>query len=143
MKTLEKMIKKVLAENNCVLNTEIADMEDVIDYIEMQNEDAYPVDEVYTPEQWFKDTKQNFPEYLLTTDEVKVKYFSPILSYLADQRDLCIDQTGCEPCFEDYEGGMDCEDFEIMLKRHELDPDLCKVTLCDLFNYLLNYWNVN
>ena len=140
MTTLEKQIAKVLKNNDLFLNSDITTIQDVAEYIDMVNNAD---DDYYSPEDWLRDTKINFPEYLLNKQEVMIKYYEPILAYLATQRELCIDQTGCEPCFEDYEGGMDCDDFNNMLKQHGLDEEHCSIKLIDLFNYLLDYWNKN
>lgn len=140
MNTLEKQIAKVLKDNEIYLNTDITSLSDIADYIDMTNEAD---DEYYGPEDWLRDTKISFPEYLLNQREVNQRYYEPILSYLATQREMCIDQTGREPTFEDYEMGMDCEEYNNMLCQHELDIDSCSIKLVDLFNYLLDYWNKN
>lgn len=140
MTTLAKQVLKVLNDNYLYLNSDLITLEDVADYIDMMNEGNA---EYYSPEQWLRDTKINFPEYLMTKEEVNRRYYEPILCYLATQRELCIDQTGMEPVFEDYEGEMDCEDYNNMLREHELDVDSCSVKIIDLFNYLLDYWNKN
>lgn len=140
MTTLEKQILKILSDNDLYLNSDLVTIEDIAEYIDGVN-DADK--EYYSPADWLRDTKINFPEYLLNKQELNKKYYEPILSYLATQRELCIEQTGCEPCFEDYEGGMDCDDFNRMLTEHELEAEHCNIKLIDLFNYLLDYWNKN
>lgn len=141
MKTLEKQIIKVLADRDYMLNGEITTLSDVVEYLDMMN-DA-DEDDYYSPEDWFRDTKVHYPEYLISKQEYKDKCYTPILTYLAKQRDLCIDQTGCVPCMVDYEGAIDCDEFKSMLKSKEIDPNYCNVTISDLFNYLLDYWNNN
>ena len=140
MNTLEKQITKVLKDNNCYLNPDLITLSEAAEYIDMTNENDK---DYYSPEDWFKDTKANFPEYLLNMDELQKKYYPTILEYLATQRELCIDQTGLEPCFEDYENGMDCDDFRKNLINSDLEPEYCEVKVIDLFNYLLDYWNKN
>ena len=138
-KTVEKMVKWILAENDYVLNPEVTTMSDVVEYIEMKNNDS---DELYTPEMWFEDTKSNFPEYLLRSDGYMEEIYRITLLELLDQRDLCLDQTGCEPTLEDFKGvTLDSEYFEDVMKDAGFDIKKKHITLDELFIYLLNYWN--
>lgn len=68
MKTLELMIQNILDKNDYALNSELTDIDGVIEYLEMINEDVTP-DNVYTPEDWFRDTKSGYPEYLIKKGE--------------------------------------------------------------------------
>ena len=68
MKTLELIILNLLENNGYALNEDMTDIEDVVNYLEMCNEDVTP-DNVYTPEDWFRDTRNNYPEYLVKKGE--------------------------------------------------------------------------
>ena len=68
MKTLELMIQNILDKNGYALNSDLTDIEDVVNYLEMCNDDNTP-DNVYTPEDWFRDTRNNYPEYLIKKGE--------------------------------------------------------------------------
>lgn len=139
MYTLAKQIRKVLKENDYELNPEVTDIDDIIEYIEMKNRENGN-DEYYSPEEWLADTKINFPEYLLTKDEIKKVYYEPVLFYLIQQKKLCMYQTNTAPDVKDYEESTCCEDFKMHLKSFGLDPK-CELTMSDVFNYLLDYWD--
>lgn len=68
MKTLELIILNILEKHGYTLNSDLTDIDGVIEYLEMVNEDVTP-DNVYTPEDWFRDTKSGYPEYLIKKGE--------------------------------------------------------------------------
>lgn len=68
MKTLELIILNILEKHGYTLNNDLTDIDGVIEYLEMVNDDVTP-NNVYTPEDWFRDTKSNYPEYLIKKGE--------------------------------------------------------------------------
>jgi hypothetical protein len=68
MKTLELIILNILEKHGYTLNSDLTDIDGVIEYLEMVNEDVTP-DNVYTPEDWFRDTRSGYPEYLIKKGE--------------------------------------------------------------------------
>lgn len=68
MKTLELIILNILEKHGYTLNSDLTDIDGVIEYLEMVNDDVTP-DSVYTPEDWFRDTRNNYPEYLIKKGE--------------------------------------------------------------------------
>lgn len=140
MYTLAKQIRKVLKENDYELNPEVTDIDDIIEYIEMKNRENGN-DEYYSPEEWLADTKINFPEYLLTKDELQKKYYEPTLFYLIKEYKACVDQTGEKPGAGDLIESMQCEAFNMHLRSYELDPKKFDLSLMDIMCYLLDYWD--
>lgn len=68
MKTLELIILNILEKHGYTLNSDLTDIDGVIEYLEMVNDDVTP-DNVYTPEDWFRDTRSSYPEYLIKKEE--------------------------------------------------------------------------
>lgn len=68
MNTLKLMLLRILEDNGYTLNNDMTDIDDVVNYLEICNRDASPHD-VYTPENWFSDTKERYPEYLVKKGE--------------------------------------------------------------------------
>ena len=68
MNTLKLMLLRILEDNGYALNNDITDIDDVVEYLEICNRDATPYD-VYTPDDWFSDTKERYPEYLVKKGE--------------------------------------------------------------------------
>ena len=64
MRTLRLMIERVLKKNGYTLNSELGDIDGVIEYLELINEHC-TADDVYAPENWIEDTKSLYPEYLI------------------------------------------------------------------------------
>lgn len=64
METLKLLILNILDKNGYTLNNDLTDINGVIEYLEMANEGATS-DNVYTPEDWFNETKNRYPEYLI------------------------------------------------------------------------------
>lgn len=123
MTTLEKWVKKVLETHNIYVNIQL--IEAAAEQIERENENA---NTFYTPEDWYNDTKRNFPELLLGKD-----LYGPICEHFIEQRDLCFDETGRMPCIYDYVSEMESELFESRFQN-------VKIRLDDVFNFLLSYY---
>ena len=144
MKTLEKMIRKAVDNAGFILNTYEIRLKDAAEYIEMMNMDNNA--DLYTPEDWVRDTVENYPNYFIKKSDIsKLKnwYCNEALYYMIKQRELCFDQTGMEPNLEDYSLGMDSEGFSNYMKSVGCDLRTYKLTLDDIFDYLVMYWNEN
>lgn len=127
MNTLELMVEKVLTDNNYIAVPSLVSA--AAEYIDKVNENKLPSDNIYTPEQWLKDTKVNYPESLVK----RFHGYTAICDYLVEQRKLCIDQTGCSFCITDLVGHFDAPDFQEEFGAY-------KITLNDILNFLLVYY---
>lgn len=127
MNTLQLLVAKALKDHGYIPQTElvIAGAE----YIEMRNSVKIPSDEIYTPLMWIREIEQT------GSDELKCKVIAckEICNYLASQRDLCIDQTGCDFCMEDIIGHFEAPDFIEEFGDYHID-------IGDIFNFLLVYY---
>lgn len=72
-KFIVESLKEVLARNGYAINPQVACMSEVVDYI-LEAQDT----EVYTAEQWFKDTRQNYPEYLVERKDIKSEVYDAL-----------------------------------------------------------------
>ena len=121
MTTLEKWVRNTLKYHQVYANKSLIDA--AVQQIEKENESE---DGLYTPDDWYWDTKRNFPEMLLESD-----IYGPICSHLIEQRNECFDQTGSVPCLYDYGSEMESQMFKDHIGDYNLD---------DVFNFLLSYY---
>lgn len=131
MITLEKMIKKVLDDNNYALNRGIT-LDKVANYIESKN---VVEEELYTPEMWFYETRNERGNDDIIEKSSKQRLVELATEYLAKQKALCFEQTGRYPDLKDYEEHIQCEEFiESVFGTDEPYED---ITISDIINYLL------
>ena len=127
MTTTEKWVLKTLDDNGIVANADLIIA--AAEQIDMENA-MRDRNELYTPDDWLKDTKDNYPELLLSD-----KMYKPVCEWLIAQRNECMDQRGDFPCIYDYTMGLESEDFENYLdEQFNVRPN---ITLDDIFNFLL------
>lgn len=144
--TLELMIEKVLHENHCILNPEVTNMEDVIDYIEQVNSERTVDDGVYTPEEWFNDTRESYPEYLmdLVEDEnyLKDAYFDEVIFVLLEFKEDYLTDTGEYPNISMFSAFVKTKEFKDKMRRRISYSDNVKMDLGEVFCRLMDYWNI-
>ena len=121
MTVLEKWIKTTLQSHNVYPDRKL--IEAAAEQIVRENEGN---SDLYTPDDWYLDTKRNFPELLLGSD-----IYGPICKHLIEQREDCLDLTGCVPCLFDYKEEMDSVLFKDKFGDENLD---------NVFNFLLSYY---
>lgn len=102
MNYLEKQIRNELKRQNLILLE--GTIESAAQYIEQQNEGS---DEIYTVQQWIKDTRRNYPKTFVSEDIL----VSNITRYFMQQDEMCLDQTGTLPSMTDYIYAAESEDF--------------------------------
>ena len=128
METLKLMLEDLFIKKGYIYKQ--GDIVAAAEYIEMQNKNG-DTEEVYTPEKWFKDTQSLNPEKFIT----KTELMDRAISFLIEQKEMCIDQSGLVPCIYDFEQGIASEDFINDVGIHGYD-----VTLDDIFNFLIDYY---
>lgn len=106
MNYLQKKIKQYLDKEGYALT--IHTLAQVEEYIDTQNEME---DGLYDVSDWFRDTKQNYPEMLIDVDET----LELLTRYLIRQTRDCYDQTGCFPCVEDYKMALAADDCPVKI----------------------------
>ena len=124
MTTLEKQVRDVLEEGRYFYNMEM--VKSIAEYIENVNQNAPDEDKAYTVYKWLKDTRTNDPKMLVD----KPLVMQTAINLFKAQKQLCIDQTGCEPTIEDYIVESETDFFK--------ERTLNKITISDLFNYILD-----
>lgn len=122
-KTLPKMVKKLLDDNGYFSDEKT--VKAASDYIEGYN---ITEDDVLTPQDWLKMTKEAFPETLINKDD----YYKKVIWALNKQRKLCLDQTGCEPDIWDYSEVLLSDEWEEKFSVH--------LDITDIFTYLLEFY---
>ena len=106
MSTLEQMVEKIFQNHHYVYNKNL--IRNIAQYIEMRNAVRKEDEPIYTPAKWYEETRESNPETFVTQEDV----MSRVADYFVKQRDLCIDQTGCLPCYEDFALTFECDDFK-------------------------------
>ena len=134
MNTLELMIKEIYDENKYLYNDNL--IHSIAEYIEHYNKCKDVDDPVYTPRQWYYDTKLNTPEEFITREGLLGK----ICDHFLKQRVECIDQTGCLPCYVDFKEDMESDDFK---NEFGMYPEADTITMVDVINFLLDYYENN
>lgn len=140
MKTLEKMVKKELETRGYILNPKYINLQAAAEYIDFRNEEdptAY-----YTPKDWVDDTLEVYPMYFIPNLE-RMNVLDDTVLYLVQQRNMCIDQTGTSPEWEDYISALECEGYTLFLEQRELNPEYKVTKLEEVLEYLLEYWDRN
>lgn len=64
-----------------------------------------------------------------------------VVAELQLQFQSCVDQTGCEPSMEDYEGYLYSDEFEFFLEAN--CSENFAVDIIDVFNYMLSQYKSN
>lgn len=132
MNTLEYLVKLELDKGGYVYNQNM--LKAAAEYIEMHNEHCdidNTEDDWMTPAIWLSCCKENNPDMLIKKNDL----YSKICYYLIDQRNLCIEQTGLKPSYDDYKQGMDCDEF-----RYKIGEGADILSIDDIFNFLLTYY---
>lgn len=127
MTTLEMMIAELYDEKGYLYTDD--EIKSAAEYIEVYNQGKDEDELCLTPIKWFYETQLNYPEEFVTKDQV----CSKIARYFVEQRKLCIDQTGCLPCYEDWAQEMESDEFKDTIgERAEA------VTITEFLNWLLD-----
>ena len=127
MNTLEMMIEDIYKNHGYMYNANVIHC--VAEYIENYNANKSPDDPVLTPRKWYNETQQMNPEEFVS----KSALFGKIASYFVEQRKLCIDQTGCLPCYEDWAQEMESDEY-----KDAIGEWADAVTITDFLNWLLD-----
>ena len=106
MNTLEQMVAKIFQHHHYVYNENL--IRNIAQYIDMRNAVRKEDEPIYTPSKWYTETSESNPEMFLTQEDI----MNRVADYFIAQRELCIDQTGCLPCYEDFALTFECDDFK-------------------------------
>jgi len=127
MSTLELMIEDTYKDHGYMYNENV--IHSVVEYIEMYNENKAEDEPTMTPRRWFLDTVNSHPETFVRKDDL----YQKIADYFIEQRKLCIDQTGCLPCYDDWAQEMESEEF-----KNTIGEWADEITITDFLNWLLD-----
>lgn len=127
MSTLELMIEDTYKDHGYMYNENV--IHNVAEYIEMYNENKAEDEPTMTPGRWFSDTSKACPEEFVRKEDL----YQKIADYFIEQRKLCIDQTGCLPCYDDWAQEMESEEF-----KNTIGEWADEVTITDFLNWLLD-----
>ena len=127
MTTLEMMIEDIYKSYGYFYNENT--ISSVAEYIEMYNENKSEDEPTMTPRRWFENTAKANPDEFVSRSSL----FGKIASYFVEQRKLCIDQTGCLPCYEDWAQEMESDEY-----KDAIGEWAEAVTITDFLNWLLD-----
>lgn len=130
MNTLEMMLKDLYEDEGFLYNESM--LSAAAEYIEMYNANKAKDERTLTPYRWFSDSKRTCPESFVREDDLYCK----VADYLIEQRKLCIDQTGCQPCYEDWKQEFESDDF-----RETIGEWVDTITITKFLNWLLTVYN--
>lgn len=106
MNTIEMKLKDLYENEGFMYNESV--LSAAAEYIEMYNANKSKDEPTLTPFKWFSQAKKECPDEFVREDDL----YEKIADYFVEQRVLCIEQTGCKPCYEDWEQTFECEDFQ-------------------------------
>lgn len=133
MNTLEMMIEEIYKNYGYMYNENVIHC--VAEYIENFNANKSPDEPVLTPRKWYNETRSMTPEEFVSRSDL----FGKVANYFIEQRKLCIDQTGCLPCYEDWAQEMESDEF-----KNTIGEWADTITITDFLNWLLdNVENIN
>ena len=127
MTTLELMIEDIYKNYGYMYNESV--IRSVAEYIEMYNENKAEDEPTMTPRRWFQESVAANPEEFVRKEDI----YQKIADYFIEQRKLCIDQTGCLPCYDDWAQEMESEEF-----KNTIGEWADEITITDFLNWLLD-----
>lgn len=125
--TLELMIEDIYKDYGYMYNENT--IRNVAEYIENYNANKPESEGTMTPRRWYNESVASNPEDFITKEQL----YTRIAIYLDNQRNLCIDQTGCQPCYIDWKQEMECDEY-----KHTIGEWADTVTITDFLNWLLD-----
>ena len=125
--TLEMMIEDIYKDHGYMYNKNV--ISSVAEYIETYNASKSEDEPTMTPRRWFQDAVRSVPEDFVSKDGL----YARITDYLIEKRKLCIDQTGCQPCYEDWALEMESDEY-----KDAIGEWADTITITDFLNWLLD-----